>query len=62
MPTPPDLDPRVGLCAGCRHTRVVTSKRGSDFRLWERSRTDALYPRYPTLPVRRCDGVEAVGR
>ena len=59
MPAFPDLDPRAGLCAGCRHSRVVTSKRGSGFRLCERSRTDPRFPRYPVLPVLRCDGFEA---
>ena len=44
MPTPPDLDPRVGLCAGCRHSRVVSSKRGSGFRLCERSADGSALP------------------
>jgi hypothetical protein len=58
--------PAIGLCQGCRHSRVVTSGRGSTFRLCERSRTDPRYPRYPPLPVLRCDGFEpgapAIGR
>ena len=61
MPTPTEHD-RAGLCASCRHSRVVTSKRGSAFRLCERSRTDPRYPRYPPLPVLRCDGYEPVQR
>jgi hypothetical protein len=56
-PTLPD-DPVAGLCATCRHSRVVTSGRGSVFRLCERSRTDPRFPRYPRLPVVRCDGYE----
>jgi len=59
MPTSRDLDPRAGLCATCRHSRVVTSKRGSEFRLCERSRTEPRFPRYPALPVLRCNGFEA---
>jgi len=58
MPTPPDLDPRVGLCTACRHSRVVTTKRGSRFLLCERSRTEPRYPRYPALPMLQCTGFE----
>jgi hypothetical protein len=49
----------AGLCAACRHARVVP---GANSRFWlcERSRTDARYPRYPRLPVRRCPGHEPV--
>jgi hypothetical protein len=52
-----DLE-RVGLCARCRHARVITSDRGHDFWMCERSRTDPAYPRYPPLPVRQCPGYE----
>jgi len=48
---------RVGLCAGCRHARVVQSKR-STFWLCELSRTDPRFPRYPALPVLQCAGFE----
>jgi hypothetical protein len=48
---------RVGLCAACRHARIVRSKR-STFWLCERSRTDPRFPRYPNLPVLRCVGFE----
>jgi hypothetical protein len=48
----------VGLCAGCVHTRVVESRRGSRFRLCQRSRTDPTFPRYPNLPVRACRGFQ----
>lgn len=51
-------DAPEGLCATCRHSRVVTSGRGSVFRLCERSRTDPRFPRYPRLPVVHCDGYE----
>ena len=49
---------REGLCATCRHARRVTSDRGSVFLLCDLSRTDARFPRYPPLPVQRCEGYE----
>jgi hypothetical protein len=49
---------RVGLCATCAHGRRVTSTRGSVFLLCERSQSDPRYPKYPALPVLRCDGYE----
>jgi len=48
----------AGLCAVCVHARLVVSGRGSTFVLCERSRTDARFPRYPTLPVVACTGFE----
>jgi len=56
----PDVrqDPRVGLCADCRHARIVTSDRDARFWLCERSRTDPAFPRFPPLPVRACTGYE----
>ena len=53
-----ETDPRAGLCASCAHARRVTSARGSTFVLCARSQTDAHYPKYPPLPVLRCDGHE----
>ena len=50
--------PDPGLCGTCHHSRVVVTKRGSAFRLCERSATDPAYPRYPALPVMRCAGYE----
>jgi hypothetical protein len=49
------MDP--GLCATCRHARVVE---GAHSRFWlcERSRTDPRFPRYPRLPVLACPGHE----
>jgi hypothetical protein len=44
----------AGLCAGCANARVITSSRGAHFLLCQASVTDPRYPRYPTLPVRRC--------
>jgi len=48
----------AGLCASCRHQRVVGNTRGSSFSLCTRSRDDASYPKYPRLPVVRCGGFE----
>ena len=47
-----------GLCGSCVHSRLITSGRGSHFRLCERSRSDPAFPRYPRLPVLRCAGYE----
>jgi hypothetical protein len=48
------------LCGTCRHSRLITTARGSAFRLCERSATDPAYPRYPRLPVLDCPGFEPV--
>jgi hypothetical protein len=50
--------PPTGLCATCRHQRVVRSGRGSTFSMCERGLTDAAWPKYPPLPVLRCSGHE----
>jgi hypothetical protein len=47
-----------GLCAACRHARVVESKRGSQFWFCGRSRFDPRFPKYPGLPVLQCIGYE----
>jgi hypothetical protein len=61
-PATPDewarLDP-VGLCARCRHARIVETPRGSTFYLCRRAEIDARFPKYPRLPVIRCAGFEA---
>jgi len=53
---------RVGLCFACRYVRRVESGKGSVFFLCRRSETDPAYPRYPSLPVRRCAGYEPEAR
>jgi hypothetical protein len=50
--------PSAGLCASCRYSRVIATRRGSTFRRCERSTTDPGFPRYPALPVVRCSGFE----
>jgi len=52
-------DPEVGLCATCKHCRIVQSAR-STFRLCTRSFTDERFRRYPPLPVLRCIGYESL--
>lgn len=49
----------AGLCAGCRHRRMVGNRRGSLFLLCTLSASDSRYPRYPPLPVLACAGFEA---
>jgi hypothetical protein len=53
-------EPAPGLCGRCRHSRLIVTARGSEFRLCERSASDPRYPRYPALPVLRCAGFEPV--
>ena len=48
----------AGLCDRCRHQRVVGNTRGSSFSLCERSKTDPRFPKYPRIPVARCEGYE----
>lgn len=53
---------RAGLCASCAHARVVTSSRGAAFLLCQLAAGDKRFPRYPRLPVARCDGYQAAAR
>ena len=48
----------AGLCAVCRWVRRVSSSRGQQFYLCERSVSDPDFPKYPVLPVRQCRGFE----
>jgi hypothetical protein len=48
----------AGLCATCRHSRVIQSARGSRFWNCGLHDSDARFPKYPRLPVVRCDGYE----
>jgi len=49
-------DSSVGLCATCRHARVIRSAKGSVFYSCELSRTDPCFVKYPRLPVLTCQG------
>jgi len=50
----PFLDARAGLCGQCKHARVITSDRGSQFLRCHYASVDARYPKYPRLPVLAC--------
>jgi hypothetical protein len=54
----PLRDPRVGLCAECRHGRRQHNARGSVFVRCARARQDARFRPYPPLPVLACPGFE----
>jgi len=46
----------TGLCATCIHAKPMHNDRGSAFLLCLLSKTDPGYPKYPRLPVLRCEG------
>ena len=48
----------AGLCATCRHTRIIRSDRGSVFYQCGLSFTDSSFRKYPTLPILVCRGYE----
>ena len=48
----------AGLCATCRWTRTVTTRRGSVFYRCLRADDDPSFVRYPPLPVLTCPGHE----
>lgn len=52
------LLPDVGLCAVCKHARVIRSARGSTFYQCQLWFSDPEYPKYPRLPKLACDGHE----
>jgi len=56
----PESQPRTapGLCADCRHSRQISSRRGSVFWLCRKSDDDPRFPKYPVLPVLACAGFE----
>jgi hypothetical protein len=45
----------AGLCASCRHLRLLASRR-SVFVRCGLAATDPRFPRYPALPVVACPG------
>ena len=49
---------QAGLCAACLWVRRVSSSRGRQFYLCERSVSEPDFPKYPVLPVRQCRGFE----
>jgi hypothetical protein len=53
------LDPNIGLCSQCRHTKQIQSDRGSVFHLCTRALNDPAFRKYPPLPVLHCPGYES---
>ena len=51
-------DPSTGLCASCRHQKLVRNTRGSVFSMCLRSKGDPAFPKYPRIPVVACPGHE----
>lgn len=49
---------RVGLCVDCRHGRIVESSGGTRYYLCELSFRRTEYPKYPSVPVVRCEGYD----
>ena len=49
---------RLGLCASCRHARLIESAKGSQFLLCQLSQSDPNFPKYPRLPVLDCPGYQ----
>ena len=47
---------RVGLCFYCLHAQKIQSDRGAMFYRCRLSDTDPKFPKYPRLPVFRCNG------
>lgn len=50
-----DLAVPAGLCASCRHLRLLASRR-SVFVRCGLAAVDPRFPRYPALPVTACPG------
>ena len=48
----------TGLCSTCTHAKEMRNDRDSVFLLCLLSRSDPLYPKYPRLPVLRCEGYD----
>ena len=45
-----------GLCRTCVHAKIVRSDRGSTFLRCLLADRDARFPKYPRLPVLKCEG------
>lgn len=50
------LGAELGLCQGCRHGKVNTTRRGTAYLRCTRAGWDARLPRYPRLPMQECHG------
>ena len=49
---------KAGLCDSCVHQKLIRTGRGSVFSMCLRSKTDERFPKYPRIPVERCQGYE----
>ena len=56
---PQKLPTEVGLCATCRHMKMICSDRDAIFYLCQRAYTDDRFRKYPALPVLQCVGYDA---
>lgn len=52
---------RFGLCDTCLNARLIRNTRGSVFLMCELSKTDERFPKYPPVPIIRCDGYRPPG-
>ena len=50
--------PSPGLCADCRHARVLTTAAGSRIYQCRLAESDARFEKWPRLPVLSCPGHE----
>ena len=49
----------AGICATCRHQKLIRNTRGSTFSMCERAKDEPeRYPKYPRIPVAACPGYE----
>lgn len=53
------ISPLVGLCATCKHVKVIKSAKGSFFLMCRLAQTDPRFEKYPPLPVLQCLGYES---
>jgi hypothetical protein len=51
---PENVPRHAGLCATCRHARLVTNDRGSVFVRCGYAALDPSFAKYPRLPVMAC--------
>jgi len=58
MHPPIDVKMPRGLCTDCVYARLIESSKGSVFVRCDLSFVDTRFTRYPTLPVRACDGYQ----
>jgi hypothetical protein len=54
------ISPLVGLCATCKHAKVIRSAKGSFFLMCRLAQTSPRFEKYPPLPVLHCLGYESL--